>query len=68
MPRYRVELVESVVETCIVWIEANNPDEAERLALKQVTTGDDAEWKFKDVLDAVEVLSVQELTATEQNQ
>ena len=30
--RFRVELVQTVVETTVVWIEANNPQEAEDLA------------------------------------
>jgi hypothetical protein len=32
MLRYRVEQVQSVIETAVVWIEANNPQEAEDLA------------------------------------
>jgi hypothetical protein len=31
MPRYRVELVQSIVETAVVWPEANNPQQAEDL-------------------------------------
>jgi hypothetical protein len=37
------------------------------LALAQVTTGAGAKWKFKDVLDGVEVLSVQEITTETQS-
>jgi hypothetical protein len=66
MARYRVELVQTVVETAVVWIEANNEAEAEELALAQVTTGSGAEWKFKDTLDGIEVLSVQEITTENQ--
>ena len=55
MARYRVELVQTVVETAVVWIEANNERQAEDLALAQVTTGAGAEWRFKDTLDGVEV-------------
>jgi hypothetical protein len=66
MARYRVELVQSVVETAVVWIEANNETEAEELALQQVTTGVGAEWKFKDTLDGIEILSVQQITAEDQ--
>jgi hypothetical protein len=62
MARFRVELVQSVIETAVVWIEANNETEAEELALQQVTTGVGAEWRFKDTLDGIEVLSVQEIT------
>jgi hypothetical protein len=32
------------------------------LALEQVTTGVGAEWKFKDTLDGIEILSVQQIT------
>ena len=66
MATFRVELVQTVVETAVVWIEGNNEAEAEELALAQVTTGSGAEWKFKDVLDGIEVLSVQQVT-TETN-
>jgi hypothetical protein len=62
MARFRVELIQTVVETAVVWLEANNESEAEELALQQVTTGVGAEWKFKDTLDGIEVLSVQEIT------
>ena len=62
MPRFRIELVQSVVETTVVWIEANNGQQAEDLALAQVTTGVGADWRLKDVLDGVEVLSVQQIT------
>jgi len=63
MARFRVELVQTVVETAVDWIEANNEAEAEESALQRVTTGSgDAEWKFKDTLDGIEVLSVQEIT------
>ena len=62
MPRFRIELVQSVVETTVVWIEANNEQQAEDLALAQVTTGVGADWRFKDVLDGVKVLSVQQIT------
>jgi hypothetical protein len=61
MARYRVELVQSVVETAVVWIEANNERQAEESALAQVTTGPGAEWRFKDTLDGIEILSVQQI-------
>jgi hypothetical protein len=67
MAKFRVELVQSVIETAIVYVEANNTEQAEELALNQVTTGSGADWKFKDVLDGVEVLSVQPITTTEQS-
>ena len=62
MARFQVELVQTVVETAVVWIEANNEQQAEDLALAQVTTGSGAEWRFKDTLDGIEVLSVQQIT------
>ena len=45
MSKYRIELTQTVSEVCIVYVEANNPDEAERLALEQVTTGSGADWR-----------------------
>jgi hypothetical protein len=33
MTRFRVELTQSVVETAVVYVEANNQQEAEELAL-----------------------------------
>jgi hypothetical protein len=66
MARFQVELVQSVVETCVVWLEANNEAEAEELALQEVTTGSGTEWKFKDVLDGVEILSVQQIITEDQ--
>jgi len=67
MARFRVELVQSVVETAVVWIEANNEQEAEELALQQVTTGAGADWRFKDGLGEIEILSVQQITAETQS-
>ena len=67
MATFRVELVQTVVETAVVWIEANNEEQAEELALAQVTTGAGAEWKFKDVLDDIEILSVQQITTETQS-
>ena len=49
MARFRVELVQTVVETAVLIVEATNEQQAEDLALAQVTTGAGAEWKFKDV-------------------
>ena len=65
MARYRVELVQTVVETAVVWIEANNEQQAEELALAQVTTGVGAEWRFKDT-DGIEILSVQQIITEDQ--
>jgi hypothetical protein len=62
MARFRVELIQSIVETAVVWLEATNEQQAEELALAQVTTGSGAEWKFKDALDGIEILSTQQIT------
>jgi hypothetical protein len=67
MGTFRVELIQTVVETAVCWIEANNEQQAEELALAQVTTGAGAEWKFKDVIDGIEILSVQTVTTETQS-
>ena len=67
MARFRVELVQTIVEVAVCWIEANNEREAEDMALQQVTTGSGTEWKFKDTLDGIEVLSVQQITTETQS-
>jgi hypothetical protein len=67
MARFRIELIQTVVETAVVWIEANNEQQAEELALAQVTTGPGAEWRFKDTLDGIEILSVQQITTETQS-
>jgi hypothetical protein len=67
MARYRVELVQSVVETAVVFVEANNQQEAEELALSGVMaaglspTALIAEWKLKDIIGDIEVIGVEEL-------
>jgi len=66
MARFRVELVQTVVETAVVFVETTNEQQAEDLALAQVTTGSGADWKFKDALDGIEVLSVQQIITKEQ--
>jgi hypothetical protein len=65
MTKFRVELVQTVVETAVVWINASNEAEAEDVALAQAKTGADIDWKFKDVLGDIEPLSVQQQTTTE---
>jgi hypothetical protein len=64
MATYRVELVQSIVETAIVFVEATNEQQAEELALELAVTGEpvDAEWRFKDMLGDIEILSVQQIT------
>jgi hypothetical protein len=67
MAQYRVELVQSVVETAAVYVEANSEQEAEELALNGVTAAGlspdalIAEWKFKDIMGDIEVLAVTEV-------
>ena len=64
MATYRVELVQTIIETAVVFVEANNEQQAEELALELAHTGepDDARWRFKDILDGIEILSVQQIT------
>ena len=62
MARFRVLLAQTVIERATVWVQATNKQEAEDVALARVTTGPGADWRFKDVLDGVEVLSVQQIT------
>jgi len=66
MARYRVELVQTIAEVAVVWIEANNEQQAEESALEQVATGAGADWRFKDTLDGIEILSVQQITTEDQ--
>jgi len=60
MPRYRVELAQTVIERATVWIEASNEQEAEDLALAQVTTGQGTDWRFHDSVGDIEVLATTE--------
>jgi hypothetical protein len=53
--------VQTVIETAVVFVETNNAQEAEGLASAQVTTGVAADWRFKDTLGDIEVLSVQQI-------
>jgi hypothetical protein len=63
MARFRVELVQSIVETAVVFVEATNEQQAEELVLELAVTGEpDAEWRFKDNLGDIEILSVQQIT------
>jgi hypothetical protein len=66
MARFRVELAQTVVETAIVFVEATDARAAEDLALEIAGAGEPpaeviTDWKFKDVIDGIEVLSVEEL-------
>jgi len=67
MARFRVELVQTVVETAVLFVEATIEQQAEELALELAGTGEpvDAEWRFKDMLGDIEILSVQQITETE---
>jgi hypothetical protein len=58
MARFRVELAQTVIERATVWLEANNADEAEKLALKESYHGD---WRFKEAFGDIEVIGVEEL-------
>jgi hypothetical protein len=67
MARFRVELSQTVIENAIVYIEANNQQEAEELALSGVMaaglspTALIAEWKLKDIIGDIEIIGVEEL-------
>src|SRR5262245_27526035 len=73
MAHFRVELVQSIIETAVMWLEANSEAEAEEMALELAKTGEPgagigaspvkviADWKFKDVIGDIEVLSVQQI-------
>jgi hypothetical protein len=67
MARFKVELVQSVVETAVVYVEANNQKEAEELALGGVVAASVspvevmADWRFKDMIGDIEILSITEL-------
>jgi hypothetical protein len=64
MPRYKITLSQLVVERATVWIEANNSDEAEKLALAESAISL-ADWGFADSYDDIEVVGVEEITTTE---
>jgi len=66
MARFRVLLAQTVIERVTVWVEATNKQEAEDLALAQVTTGPGADWRFKDALGDMEVLDIKQITETTQ--
>jgi hypothetical protein len=67
MATYRIELTQSVVETCIVFVEATDAQAAEDLVLSGVMaaglspTALIAEWKLKDIIGDIEVIGVKEL-------
>jgi hypothetical protein len=67
MARFRVELTQTVIENAIVFVEATDAQAAEDLALEIAGTGEPVEaepvtdWKFKDVIDGIEVIGVEEL-------
>jgi hypothetical protein len=60
-------LSQTAIENAIVYIEANNQQEAEDLALSGVMaaglspTALIAEWKLKDIIGDIEVIGVEEL-------
>jgi hypothetical protein len=58
MARFRVELVQTVIERATVWIEANSEDEAERLALMESSIGL-AEFRFAESCGDIEVIGVE---------
>jgi hypothetical protein len=58
MTRFRI-LLASVIERAVVWIEANNSEEAEKLALAESAINL-ADWRFHDSAGDIEVLQTTE--------
>ena len=65
MARYRVELSQSVVETAVLWIEANDQQEAKDLALERVEAEADIEWRFAEAWGGIEIIDIREVQTTE---
>lgn len=57
MPKYRVGLIQTVVEESTVFIDAPDREEAERLALAKANEGE-VEWEFLEAPDPVRVVTV----------
>lgn len=57
MTRFRIGLVQTVVEEATVFVEADSFEEAEQRAIAQANAGE-VEWRFLDVTEPVEVVSV----------
>ena len=65
MPRYKIRLAQTVIERATVWIEANNSEEAEKLALAESAINL-ADWHFAEAFGDIEVIDVQQII-TEQS-
>lgn len=64
MTLYRIGLMQTVYEGADVYIEANNKEEAEELAMKQAEghlTAGHVEWKFVEALGDIEVVEVDQV-------
>lgn len=60
---YRVELIQTVYEGASVYIEADNPERAEELALRKangLSEEGNVRWKFVDTHGDIEVTEVAE--------
>jgi hypothetical protein len=55
--KYRIGLVQTVVEEATVSVEAATAEEAERVALAAANSGN-VEWRFLSAEDPVEIVSV----------
>jgi hypothetical protein len=65
MATYRVELSQTVVETAVLWIEANDQQEAKDLALERVEAEADIEWRFAEAWGDIEIIDIREVQTTE---
>lgn len=64
MPRYRVGLVQTVVEEATVEIDADTPEEACMKAEREASLGlleVEVEWTFVSTTNSIEVVSVDEI-------
>jgi hypothetical protein len=62
MPKYRVEVLQTVLERCSVEVEADNEAQAKDIAITAALGS--TEWKFEDSLGA-EVVEITEVQAAE---
>jgi hypothetical protein len=65
MSRFKVTLAQTVVETAVLWIEANDQQEAKDLALERVEAEADIEWRFAEAWGDIEVIDIREVQTTE---
>lgn len=62
MPKYRVDLGQTVYEVATVYVEAANSAAAEALAERRATTGElECNWRFVDTEGPIEAMSCYEV-------